>query len=381
MGRLVAVVVVLAGCGRVGFDDEPDGPPAECMVTLEPGAARMNVNSERALVVAGGLEPYTFSATGPAAIEPSTGVLTTTGATGTVMVAVADDAGCTADASLTVGGSTLFYAGGTSNSVPSDQVWRSTDGITWTLAGSLPDKRSAGALLVMNDKLWWLSGTDGVSPQLDVWSSRNGVTWRVEGNVQQASVNFGAVVFDGRMWMIGGNANPEHDNVYASSDGASWTLTGNLPDANHGGSATVLGDRMFYIGGHNSGNGMLYRWVVTSNDGASWTSIGNMPTGREYAAALTLDDQIVFAGGQDLSGMKTTNVLSTVDGMTFAMQAPLPSARSFTAIAMFEGRLISAGGTDGGAVAQAIPGNAWTMPTTNFPIPRQSGKLAAFEPN
>ena len=381
MGRLVILAVVLAGCGRLGFDDELDGPPAECMVTLDRGAPRMNFHSERAIVAAGGLEPYTFSATDPATIDRATGVLATSGQSGTTRVTVADDAGCTAEAELTIGGSTLFYAGGTSMSVPSSQVWKSTDGIAWTLAGSLPDPRASGALLVLNDKLWWLSGTNGVSSQTEVFSSHDGATWTLEGNVPQASVNFGATVFGGRLWMIGGNASPEHDNVYASSDGASWSLTGHLPEANHGGSATVLRDKMFYIGGHNSQNGMLYRWVVTSTDGVTWTSTGNMPTGREYGDAFTMGNQVVYAGGQDLSSVKTTNVLTTTDGVAFTMQAPLPSARAFTALAMFGDYIVTAGGTDGGAFARAIPGNAWTMPATNFPIPRQSGKLAVFEPN
>lgn len=70
----------------MGFDDELDGPPAECMVTLDGGAARVNFNSERAIVAADGLEPYTFSATGPATIDRSTGVLTTAGEPGSVMI-------------------------------------------------------------------------------------------------------------------------------------------------------------------------------------------------------------------------------------------------------------------------------------------------------
>lgn len=377
MWRWAFLLVGVTACGRLGFADHEPTPPNECALALDPGAPRLNFHSQRAIQASGGIEPITFTLTGIGTID-TLGVVTADDAAGTATIIATDAGGCTAQTTLELGGDTLWYVGGSSMAVPSAQVWKSTDGHAWTLAGTLPDKRTSGGLLVFHDKLWWISGSDGIGERDEVWSSDDGVTWTLVGHVPAGATNFGHAVFADQMWMIGGGATPDIDTVYASVDGQSWPLIGHLPANNHGGASVVANGKLWYLGGHDRNTGMLYNWALSSSTGASWQQVGSIGMGREYAAALDLDGTIILAGGQDLTPTQTTSVIGTTTGTSFVVQAPLPVARAFGSLARFGGKLWSIGGTDGGAVFEAVPGGAWATPVTSFPVPRTGGKLAAF---
>ncbi len=370
------VLSTVLGCGRLGFDDHVT-PIDQCTLALDPGAAHLNFHSQRAIQIAGGTPPVDFAITGPATIDPE-GTVAALDDAGTAMITAVDAGGCTAETTLAIGGDALFFVGGTLSGVPSSQVWRSTDGLTWTNVGSLPDKRTSGALVVYHDRLWWMTGSDGVGPRDEVFSSLDGVTWTLAGHVPVAGANPGYAVFHDKMWLIGGAANPDTNTVYSSTDGITWTLAGHLPDENHGGSAVVMNDTLWYLGGHNSNSGTLFDWVLGSPDGSSWPQVGTLPAGREYGSAVVANGMIVFMGGQDLSSTKTTSVVSTTNGSTFTPQPALPMARAFGGSAMFGGKVFSVGGSDGGAVFRATIGTGWETPTTSFPQPRQSGRVAVF---
>lgn len=374
--RLLVLAIALGGCGRWGFDSDP--PATACMLALDAGAPRLNFNSSRPVQSSGTELPIAWSITGPAKID----ALGTVGAgdqPGTATITATDDAGCEATATLEIGGDTLWYVGGSSMSVPSAQIWTSTDGLAWTLTGTLPDKRTSGGIYVFHDRLWLLGGSDGSGMPRTFWSTADGVTWRQDIAVI-AAVNFGAVVFDDKMWSIGGDASPDTARVLATSDGQTWTDMGVLPQVNHGGSAVVAGGKMWWLGGHNRTAGTLQNWALSSTDGATWTMEGTIGPGREYAGAVALGDTLVLAGGQDLTPTPT-NVVSTSDdaSVAFAAGSPLPAARAFGALVRFGDSLWSIGGSDGGGVFSApVGGGAWTARTTNFPIPRQGGRVAVF---
>lgn len=381
MGRLafcLAGLSTLAGCGRVGFDDQ--APPTEaCTLALDAGAPRLNFHSQRSVQIVGGTDPVQLSVSAIASID-ATGVVTSRGIAGPATVTAVDAGGCTAEVTLEIGGDTLFYVGGTLNAVPSADVLTSTDGLAWTTTpNALPAKRTSGALLVYRDKLWWVSGSDGVGARDEVYASADGVAWTLVGHVTRAGLNPGFAVFRDRMWIIGGDSSPDTDEVYSSTDGATWKLEGRLPELNHGGSAVVMNDQLWYLGGHNNTAGKLYDWVLRTNDGVTWTPAGSMPQGREYASAYVEDDAIVYLGGQNLSSVKSNDVLATTNGSAFASVGPLPVARAFGAVAWFQGAAWSVGGTDGGAVVRGSRAGPWTMPTTTgFATPRQGGRLAVF---
>ena len=379
--RTALLVVALSGCGRLGFDDR-DLPPEECALTIDPATLRLNFNSTRAFEGAFGQEPYEFRFTGTgAALDAGGATLRARDQPGAGIVTVTDDVGCTAEANVDIGGDTLWYVGGSSMSVPSAQVYKSTDGATWTLAGSLPDKRTSGALFVFHDQLIWATGGDGVGPKTDVFASTDGATWVKIGDVPTASSNPGFAVFRDKLWLIGGSAGPDTRLVFSSDTGTTWTQTGMLPDDNHGGAVAATSDKLWYLGGHNSNNGMLYRWALSSTDGVTFQQPGMLAAGREYASAIALGDTVMIAGGQNTSPMAMDTVFTTQDGTAFAMQPSLPVPRSFSTLVRFGDFIYSIGGNDGcGVVRAPASGGAWTPVVGNFPQPRQAGRVAVFTP-
>lgn len=379
MGRLATLLVVLAGCGRIGFG-AGEAPPDGCAVTVAPAQQRMNFNSTRQLEPTGGAAPYHYALTGDGAtVDATSGLVVSRDQPGQVTVTVTDDRGCSAQTSIDVGGDTLWYVGGSSMSVPQAQVYKSSDGATWTLAGALPDKRHSGALFVFHDQLIWATGTDGVGAKTDVFATTDGVTWTKIGDVPIATSNPGFAVYEDKLWLIGGDASPDIKEVFSSDVGVVWTQTGMLPELNHGGAVAVT-DRMWYVGGHNRTTGMLYRWVLSSADG-TFGMVGNLATGREYASAIAVGDTIMIAGGQDTTPTTMSSVLTTTNGTTFTTGSPMPVARAFSALVRFGDFVYSIGGSDGGGVARApVSGGAWTPVDGNFPQPRQSGRVAVFTP-
>lgn len=131
--------------------------------------------------------------------------------------------------------------GGSNKSVPfgvlwdddyKNDVWSSTDGITWTqeTAAAGFSGRRKHQLVVFDNKLWLIGGMGfpgfGGGPQNDVWSSADGVTWARETGAAPFSPRSGhqALVFDNKLLVIGGidaNFEPLND-VWSSSDGVSW---------------------------------------------------------------------------------------------------------------------------------------------------------------
>jgi hypothetical protein len=369
----VLVLVIIAGCGRFGFDDEV--APDACAVSISTLTSRVNLHSKVTFTAVGGRPPYQYTlVSGPDGWVDTDGTYFSIDQSGTATIEAVDVFGCSARASVAVGGDSLFYVGGTSMSVPTNEVLRSDDGITWTVVGTLPEARYSGALLVLNDRMYYVSGS-GVSVARDVYSSADGVAWTKIGDVPVGATSFGAVVRKHKMWMVGGNGNGRAATY--SMDGINWSRGGDLPDDNHGGSLAVLDEMLIYTGGHN---GNLYDWVVGSVDGLTWAEIGTLPAGREYHRSITVDNTMILVGGQTTAPAALSLVTATTDGMTFQTMPDLPTGRANAGLAWFGGELWSVGGSDGNGVYSAPMAGPWTSRSTNFPAPRTSGGLVAFTP-
>ena len=310
-------LAIAGGCGRLGFGDAPPAD-ADCAVTISPSPARVNLNSRVTFAADGGVPDYLYSLTdgGGATIDPATGELQAGPDPAVPTVEVADAAGCRATADVVVGGDTLWFAGGSTAAVPSKEVWRTTNGIDWILAGQLPQRRMYGALVTFRDQLLYIAGSDG-SPIATIYASPDGATWSTLPPLPMPSSNFGFAVHDGKLFVVGGNGNA--DNVYASSDGSTWNLVGHLPDLNHGGSLVSLEGKLWYVGGHN---GNLYDWVLSSADGVSWTMEGTIPLAREYHSSLVISGAIMIAGGQDTTPTKLGDISTSTTGTSWTSIAP-----------------------------------------------------------
>ncbi len=252
--RVIVGALLLAGCGRIGFDSSGR---EDCTIALDPPTARVNIDSHVAFAPSEGTAPYTYALTGVGSID-ALGRYLSPHTAGAATVTVTDGRGCTAIASLTVGGSELWFIGGALLSdVPTSQVWRSTDGLAWTLAGNLPTARRGSGVVVFDDRIWVIGGENATGELADVLSSADGVTWAAEPALPAGNVYMATIVYAGRLWAIGGYGLP--GQVLVTDDGATWTRVGDLPFAAHGGTVIESAGHLWYLGGHNNATGTYTR--------------------------------------------------------------------------------------------------------------------------
>lgn len=369
-------LLVLVGCGRMNFEPA-EGEALRCD-TLALDAVSANLNSKTMLHASGGYPPYQFAfadqAPSSTALDADTGQLTVGDDVGKVTVEVSDVGGCTARTEIEIGGDTLFYVGGTFNMVPKNEVWRSVDGRAWELAGTLPDSRYWGGLVVLDNRLLWIGGNDGSTQRSEIYQSTDGATWTEVGNTPFAANAFGFTMHQGKLYIAGGYNNA--DNVYSTENGLDWTLIGHLPQNNHGGSLVSVGGELIYAGGHD---GNLFDWVLASTDGANWTQVGTLAVPREYHTGLRIDGRMWLVGGQNTNPTPLDNVTTTTDGITWSPVPKLPVARALGSVVSFGGRTWSFAGTNGAGVYSIDGEPDWQVETTNFPA-RQAGLIARFTP-
>ncbi|MEZ4156784.1 MAG: InlB B-repeat-containing protein [Candidatus Paceibacterota bacterium] len=144
------------------------------------------------------------------------------------------------------------------NGAYDNDVWYSTDGVTWTEATSSAEwaGRYDQTSVVFDGKMWVIGGYNG-SFLNDVWYSTDGVTW-TEATDSAAWVgrDYGtSVVFDGKMWLYGGYSTDYHNDVWYSADGVTWTqATASADwDGRYSHASTVFDDKIWVLGGYSGG--------------------------------------------------------------------------------------------------------------------------------
>ena len=143
------------------------------------------------------------------------------------------------------------FNGDTTGTGFKSDVWRSTDGATWTCI-----KTDAGftgrvgfSLLVFNGKLWVIGGyycTYSSAPSTygqimgeyynsEVWSSDDGITWNlVTNSASQPRWYQAYTVHNGKMWIMGGEYSTNQGlGLVPSADGDETTLSYPTPLTNH----------------------------------------------------------------------------------------------------------------------------------------------------
>jgi dihydrofolate reductase len=113
--------------------------------------------------------------------------------------------------------------------------------------------------VVHNGKMWVIGGKDkDGEAKNDVWSSTDGVTWTTATDSADFSVRYdhSSVVFDKRIWVIGGRKGRAHigtnnNEVWNSTNGATWTtITATVKfTARRAHSSAVFNNRVWVIGG------------------------------------------------------------------------------------------------------------------------------------
>lgn len=185
-----------------------------------------------------------------------------------------------------------------------NDVWRSGDGTTWeALTPAAPWSARAGLMAAAFDGALYVFGgsrnddTAVVGPTgptreyfNDVWRSTDGVTWEQLTDAAPWAPRAGGAVAvkDGELYLLGGEAGflcspqpdcvpPYFNDVWKTADGETWeqvtAAAGWSPRPGH--QCETLGDRIVCFGGFGQPENPVDMWA--SADGATWEQLPQAP--------------------------------------------------------------------------------------------------------
>lgn len=216
----------------------------------------------------------------------------------------------------------LWLIGGNNSGTLRNDVWNSSDGITWTrvLAPSTGSAtqftpREDFAALVYNGSMWVIGGFSNTSNNNDVWNSTNGVTWNQvlangTGSATQFRKRWGmaAAVYNNQMWIFGGASGPNtgavsavYADVWNSSTGATWSNLGINSLLNpYYYEQVVVNNNTFWMTGGFMGLGWGSQSEYDqSTTGMNWADGTNAFPHRFYHLSLNYNNQVWVIGGCD----------------------------------------------------------------------------------
>jgi hypothetical protein len=158
--------------------------------------------------------------------------------------------------------SKMWVIGGNSSTTLLNDVWYSTDGITWTEATSATAFciRHCHTSVVYNNKMWVIGGYYSSRTENkdlnDVWYSTDGVTWTAATSAVAFSARSShtSVVYDNKICVIGGSyVGNRLNDVWYSADGVTWTEATSAAafSTRSSHSSVIYDNKMWVIGGYN----------------------------------------------------------------------------------------------------------------------------------
>ncbi len=247
-----------------------------------------------------------------------------------------------------------------SNGYWSDKVhfrdlWRSSDGRSWTRVLEQAPYDVYARTVVYRDKIWAIHGS--------VWNSSDGIHWEkvLDKTPSGPGGHLGALAFKDRIWVLGADR-----NVWSTTDGVDWTqATDNAAFGDRACAAVaVYDDRLWLMGGRterpNDPPEGTYKQFTTHNDvwssqdGATWTRVCEhapwaprmWPVAIEYAGRLWL-----IGGFDNVNRRNFGEVWTTRDGRTW---------ERFESVPHFAGRHAS--------TPYVFKGSLWVVAGNTWPI-------------
>lgn len=212
----------------------------------------------------------------------------------------------------------MWVVGGESGIGRQQGAYYSTNGVTWSAAttdggasgvGDTWTARSYVSLVTDGTKMYLIGGIDATGELNEVYSSTDGVSWTQEtadggGGVWSARYYHSTAYYNGLLWIVGGyDGSNVLSDVYYSSDGATWTQA--TASAAFGksmqGPLVVVGDTLYMMGGVN-GNAVDFGqnniWRTT--DGETWERYNVAAwKARSNHAAVVHEGAVYVGNGKD----------------------------------------------------------------------------------
>jgi Kelch motif len=244
-------------------------------------------------------------------------------------------------------GAMWVIGGNRLDSLDTNEIWRSADGLTWTRVnpvGPIFAGLDSQRLLVFNNRLWVIGGwdfflQDGGTETFsnEVWSSADGASWThhiPSGPIFSPRAGHEAVVFNGRMWVIGGSdGSTRYNDIWSSADGVNWVLEEDhaafTPRYTH--TVVAFNNALWLFAGSDSSNasvssvGLGDAW--RSTDGHTWQPLQSPPfSSRMEQATTVFNGRIYVAAGWSttdyFTAQRFNDVWSTADGVTWRQETP-----------------------------------------------------------
>lgn len=220
---------------------------------------------------------------------------------------------------------------GVPDGVTYNDAWSSEDGINWvkeTTTAPWASRASFGCT-VYDGAIWIMGGmafeNDGsMTYYNDVWKTTDGSTWTeaTSAAAWDARSMFRVLNFGGHMWLIGGgvyDTDINHNDVWSSNNGTDWTqVTGDAAFPRRRFHAAVtFSSRMWIMGGiYHQTNSQNLNDVWYSYDGSSWYEAVNEASWakRHEPMVAVFDSRVWLMGGIGFENKPLNDVWFTING-------------------------------------------------------------------
>ncbi len=222
----------------------------------------------------------------------------------------------------------IWVIGGQDFAGYKNDIWSSTDGMTWeeqTPIGTHFSPRSLHTVVVFNNKIWVVGGQNSSGNLLnEIWNSSDGVNWVQANNAPNGNVFTPTLtIFNNKLWLIGGRSSNGQSNndIWSTADGITWNeevATGHFsPRFLH--QTFVIDNKLFVTGGNDDTTVLNDTW--SSVNGVDWIeeSNSNVYSPRYYHNTIVQNNNKVFliGGAFESGGANYKDLFHSVDGVNW----------------------------------------------------------------